>query len=150
MNLEEEEDLNKNKNYNNNLDSDKWGPKAWETLHSITFGYPNNPTPEQQKKYKMFFTLLKDVLPCCSCRENFENHLRMPSLELNDKRLQNKDSLTRWLFEMHNHVNVSLGKKLEEYENVKIKYESMRVKNGGGEASLHKPKYYLYKPNKKN
>ena len=32
-----------------------WGPSGWIFLHTITFNYPINPTPEQKIKHKELF-----------------------------------------------------------------------------------------------
>ena len=52
-NSESEED-----NSNNGLISKIWGPGLWIGLHSISFGYPINPSEEQKKNYKQFFELV--------------------------------------------------------------------------------------------
>jgi hypothetical protein len=37
----------------------KWGKHVWKALHYIAMGYPDNPTDQQKKDYKKFYTLLK-------------------------------------------------------------------------------------------
>jgi hypothetical protein len=92
---------------------DKWGPHVWQALHYITLGYPENPTEDQKKKYKNFFVLLKDTLPCSVCANHYgENLKKMP---LTDKDLKNKESLIKWLINFHNIVNEMKDKPIIKY-----------------------------------
>ncbi len=92
---------------------DKWGPHVWQALHYITLGYPENPTEDQKKKYKNFFVLLKDTLPCSVCANHYgENLKKMP---LSDKDLKNKESLVKWLINFHNIVNEMKEKPIIKY-----------------------------------
>ena len=92
---------------------DKWGPHVWQALHYITLGYPQNPTKEQKLKYKTFFVLLKDTLPCSVCANHYaENLKKMP---LSDKDLANKESLVKWLINFHNVVNKMKEKPVIKY-----------------------------------
>ena len=45
-------------NKNNGLMTKIWGPSGWEFLHSVSFGYPIEPTAEQKKIIKIFFIVL--------------------------------------------------------------------------------------------
>ncbi len=92
---------------------DKWGPHVWQALHYITLGYPEIPTEDQKKKYKNFFVLLKDTLPCSVCANHYgENLKKMP---LSDKDLKNKESLVKWLINFHNIVNEMKEKPIIKY-----------------------------------
>ena len=53
--------MNKETTFNNNDYNSKdgmltsvWGPSLWHSLHTISFNYPTNPTPEQKKRYLSF------------------------------------------------------------------------------------------------
>ena len=92
---------------------DKWWPNVWQALHYITLGYPEKPTEDQKKKYKNFFVLLKDTLPCSVCANHYgENLKKMP---LTDKDLKNKESLIKWLINFHNIVNEMKDKPIIKY-----------------------------------
>ena len=86
-----------------------WGESAWKFLHYVTFAYPNNPSIIEKNNYKNFFLDLTNVLPCHVCKENYKEHLK--KLPLTDNVLSNKFSLVIWLFNVHNEVNTSLGRK---------------------------------------
>ena len=94
-----------------------WGPVVWHALHYITLGYPTNPSEDNKQKYKQFFTLLYDVLPCSICAHHFsENLIKMP---LTDQVLQNKESLIKWLIDFHNVVNEMNKKPIVKYEDAR-------------------------------
>jgi hypothetical protein len=96
------------------LGPDTWGPVVWHALHYITLGYPVNPTPRNKIKYKHFFTLLSDVLPCSICAKHFEENL--VNMPLDDKVLENKESLIKWLIDFHNIVNEKNNKPIIMYK----------------------------------
>ena len=89
-----------------------WGPHGWKFLHYLSFGYPDNPTTEDKNNYKTFFLSLQHVLPCSICAKHYSDNLVQYSL---DEALQNKDSLIRWVIDIHNQVNTELNKKEYTY-----------------------------------
>lgn len=115
-------------NINNGLITKIWGPSLWIGLHCITFGYPINPTFEQKENYKIFFEKVGDVLPCKHCRDSYKNFINEQDTIL-DNALENRDSLTKWLYNIHNKVNEKLGMDYGiSYNMVQKKYESYRAK----------------------
>lgn len=142
-----EEDVNKS-NANNGLITKIWGPAMWDSVHSITFGYPLEPSKEDKERYKIFFTYLGFVLPCIFCKQSYQQFIsdnmdNMPDTHqelyqeliktgdtvLNDKVFESRDSLCRWGWRLHNTVN----KKLDvdygvTYDEFVDKYESYRAK----------------------
>lgn len=89
-----------------------WGRALWKGLHSITFGYPNNPTDEDAKHYKIFFETLAWTLPCSLCRESYSNFIKGNGHEntwLANNIFETRMSLVKWLFDVHNKVNEKLG-----------------------------------------
>ena len=84
-----------------------WGKHVWKALHYIAVGYPNEPTEQQKKDYKMFYTLLKTVLPCNVCREHYTENLKQ--LPITDDVLKNNSSLIKWTIDLHNLINEQLG-----------------------------------------
>ena len=103
-----------------------WGPGAWEFLHSITFNYPNHPTPKEKQQTRQFFHLLKYVLPCERCRQHYTEGIEkiMPI----EPHLKNQETLSRWLVRFHNTVNKRLGKPIMSYDSVREKYQAMQGK----------------------
>lgn len=92
-----------------------WGASGWKFLHSITFQYPLKPSVNDKAHYKEFFNSLKYTLPCEKCSYHYMNHLRKYPI---DGALESRDQLVRWLINVHNEVNKSLGKREYKYEEV--------------------------------
>ena len=93
---------------------DAWGPHAWKFLHYVSLGYPDKPTKEDKEKYKSFFLLLQDVLPCAICREHFkDNYSKLP---LTDDILSSRDKLIKWVIDLHNIVNEMKNKPTVSYD----------------------------------
>lgn len=113
----------------NGLITKIWGPKLWFSLHCISFGYPEQPTPEQREKYKQFFESIQYVLPCIYCRESCSKMYHQLNNQISDEHFKDRKSLTKWLYDLHNQVNNKLGKKFDlSYHDVCKYYESFRVK----------------------
>lgn len=116
-----------NNDYNSNdgMMTYIWGPALWHSLHTISFNYPVNPTKEHQKHYEKFFKSLRHVLPCKYCRDNYVNNLK--DLPITKAVLKNRESFSRWVYELHEKVNKNLGKKSDlTYEQVRNRYEHFR------------------------
>ena len=92
-----------------------WGSSGWKFLHSITFQYPVKPTVDDKAHYKEFFNSLKYTLPCQKCAYHYSKHLRKYPI---DNALKSKDDLVKWLIDVHNEVNKSLGKGEYSYQEV--------------------------------
>lgn len=114
-------------NDNNGLITTIWGPFVWKTLHSITFGYPIDPTDENKKHYKIFFESVGNVLPCKHCRDSYNYFINTEPTILDDKALTNRKTLTKWLYLLHERVNEKLGFNYGmSYQDVCDKYNSYR------------------------
>lgn len=119
---------NIDKNLNNGLLTKIWGPPLWTALHSISFGYPIQPTDEQRKKYKEFFTLIGDVLPCIYCRESYKEYINSGNTKLTDDVMKNRETITKWLYMLHEAINKKLGVDYGlSYEDVVNRYETYRA-----------------------
>ena len=102
-----------------------WGPSLWHSLHTMSFNYPVKPTDKQKKEYLEFFKSLKNVLPCKYCRQNYIENIKV--IKLNKSTMKNRNTLSRWLYNLHNHINKQLGKNINiTYEEVRDRYESFR------------------------
>jgi len=115
------------KDYNSNdgMMTSIWGPSLWHTLHTISFNYPVNPTDEQKQNYLNFFIGIKNILPCGTCRINYEKNLKQIPITL--KTLKNRKTLSKWVYNIHELVNKMLNKKSNlTYDQVRDRYESFR------------------------
>lgn len=118
-----------NTDINNGLLPRIWGPHMWKTLHCISFGYPINPSTEQQENYKKFFENLGNVLPCKYCSDSYNRIISDSKVRLDDEIFKTRDNLTQWVFDLHNMVNQKLCVNYAiTYDEVVDKYESFRAK----------------------
>ena len=104
-----------------------WGPGIWHYLHTMSFNYPNEPTSKDKHNYKNFVLSLEGVLPCKYCRINLKNNLK--KLPLHTKHMKNRESFSRYIYELHELVNTMLHKKSNlSYDDVRERYEHFRAR----------------------
>lgn len=104
-----------------------WGPSLWHYLHMISFNYPVKPTKENKKYYRELINNLKYTLPCKYCRDNLKNNLKDHPLTANA--LKNRENFSKWMYELHEHVNKMLGKKSGlSYDKIRERYEHFRAR----------------------
>jgi hypothetical protein len=101
------------------MKNSQWGPSAWLFLHSVSFQYPENPTDQEKNNYKIFFESLQNILPCPNCREHYQKNLKE-----NPMNLESRESLIKWVIDLHNLVNQKNSKKEYSYDEVKDLYQS--------------------------
>ena len=102
-----------------------WGPMLWSYLHTMSFNYPNEPTAENKKHYKEFLLNLQNVMPCKHCRLNLTKNLK--ELPLTMQQMQNRETFSRYVYDLHEAVNRMLNKKSGlSYEDVRERYENFR------------------------
>lgn len=100
-----------------------WGEHAWIFLHSITLAYPKYPTKDDKENMKNFIYSLQFILPCNKCKKNFSDHLiKYP---LTDTILSSKETLVKWLHNLHNIVNIQNNKKTISYYEMLKKYDDL-------------------------
>ena len=115
-------------NSNNGLITSIWGPPTWESFHSITFGYPINPSEQEKQDYLAYFKLLGKVLPCIYCRESYQKFISESNTKLDMNVVFSRETLTRWGHRLHDSVNNKLGVDYgDTYEELCYKYESYRA-----------------------
>ncbi len=104
-----------------------WGPPMWHFLHTMSFNYPVNPTPEQKRHYRDFVLNLQNVLPCKYCRMNLTKNFK--SLPLTMAHMKDRDSFSRYVYELHELVNRMLKKTSNlTYCDVRERYEHFRAR----------------------
>ena len=113
----------------NGMQTRVWGPAGWIFLHCIAHNYPQSPTQEQRDSYSQFFRLIGFVLPCRYCRESYQEYINQPGTLLNDQVMENRETFSKWLYDVHNKINKKLGiKDCITFKQIKEKYESFRSK----------------------
>jgi hypothetical protein len=89
------------------MDIRDWAPNAWVYLHAVTLSYPEAPTEQERHAYRQFFTSVGQTLPCRACCEHYTDQLAS-----NPPQLASRDTLVRWLIDIHNGVRKSQGKRI--------------------------------------
>lgn len=84
-----------------------WGRYLWTSIHTIALGYPDEPSEQDKKDFKEFFTSLWKVIPCQRCSDNYKRHLTELPI---DGFLGSNTDLFKWTVDLHNIVNKELGK----------------------------------------
>lgn len=107
-----------------------WGPCLWTALHMMSLNYPVDPSPADKHHYLTFFRSLKWTLPCKSCRESYGKFIaakgRRTHLSLGTMR--SRESLARWMYEVHCAVSKRIGKKTTiSFEGMCKKFEVFRA-----------------------
>jgi hypothetical protein len=116
-----------------------WGPLAWTFLHTISFNYPVNPTHEDKVHYRDFIISLQHVLPCKYCRINLKNNLKQKPLNM--CHMENRETFSRYIYELHELVNKMLHKKSNlTYCDVRERYEHFRSR-----CTEEKPTVFTFK-----
>lgn len=112
---------------NNGMLVSIWGPSAWHFMHTMSFNYPVHPTNEDKKYYRDYILNLVHVLPCGKCRKNLkENFKKLPLKKIN---MKNRESFSRYVYDLHELVNHMLGKESGlSYLQIKERYEHFRAR----------------------
>lgn len=107
---------------NKGFQTNCWGPPLWFVLHMITLNY----NPDQKKGYIQFFKSLQFVLPCKACRINYKETIKSHSkLKLTNSVFANRETLSFWLFKLHNFVTKCTRGEISEYTNSKTDFNKM-------------------------
>jgi hypothetical protein len=106
------------------MDTRFWGPSGWRLLHTISFAYH----PRDVSAFREFFHTLPFVLPCKFCRTSLSEYMKEYPLE---PALKSRDTLSRWLWTIHNQVNSKLRSQNlnvdpdPSFEQVRVFYEEL-------------------------
>ena len=121
-----------------------WGAPLWHFLHTMSFNYPVNPSQEDKEHYRDFVLSLEHVLPCKYCRQNLKTNFK--SLPLTMAEMKNRETFSRYMYELHELVNRMLKKKSNlTYCDVRERYEHFRAR-----CTEEEPVIFKYTKTKKN
>ena len=105
---------NMNNNITNNIKPYFWGPKLWYSIYSFVSVYPDNPTSEIINSAKQFFISIKQLLPCKSCRNHYNQHTQEGNTNINNNiNFMSRNNLIEFVFNLRNKVNNN--KEIEYY-----------------------------------
>ena len=109
------------------LDSNIWGPHMWFFLHTSAMSYPLRPSAATKKKFYDFFQNLHLFIPIESMGSYFSKLLDEYPIT---PYLDNRESLVRWVWFIHNKLNEKLEKPLISLNDFYINYyEEYKPKN---------------------
>ena len=104
-----------------------WGPGMWHYLHTMSFNYPANPTPQDKSHYRDFILQLQYVLPCGKCRKNLKRNFA--KLPLTHSDMASRETFSKYIYRLHELVNDILHKKSGlSYDMVRERYEHFRAR----------------------
>lgn len=113
------------------ISTDVWGPKAWGFMHAISFRYPETDASlEERTAILHFLNSLKLLIPCAKCRAHYASYLDDPDTGIRgtcSAHLEHRESISRWMVELHNDVNQRLGKASRSYDDVAEEYSHGEV-----------------------
>ena len=129
---------------NNGMLTTVWGPSTWHLLHTMSFNYPVSPTCDDKRNYRNFIISLQCVLPCGKCRKNLRKNFE--KLPLKMKHMQNRQTFSKYVYDLHEVVNTMLHKKSGlSYNDVRERYEHFRAR-----CTEEKPIIFKYTKTKRN
>jgi FAD-linked sulfhydryl oxidase len=89
-------------------DVERLGRHTWTFLHTTASYYPPDPTQQQRTSMLSLLRALPVLYPCHTCADELGSYMKAHPPEKAVE--QGRTSLERWLCEVHNEVNVRLGK----------------------------------------
>ena len=108
------------------IQPDIWGPHGWKFMHYISLGYPINPSENDKLNYKNFYYSLQYILPCEKCQINYRKNILENPI---DNFLKDRESLTKWVIDIHNKVNLETNKPIYDYDEAILLYTNHTNKN---------------------
>ena len=109
------------------LDPNVWGPPMWFFLHTSAMCYPLRPNAVTKKKFYDFFQNLHLFIPIEAMGSNFSKLLDEYPIA---PYLDNRESLIRWVWFIHNKINQQIEKPQISLNDFYLKYyDAYKPKN---------------------
>lgn len=90
-----------------------WARPLWIFIYTLLATYPDNPSIETQQYAYNFMIALQAVMPCPTCAEHFLAHISSPGFK---EALKTKLGFAKWIFHVHNDINLRTNKPTLSYE----------------------------------
>lgn len=110
------------------LSISKWGPAAWQFLHTVSYTYQKEPSLDDKHNMYMFLTYFAKVLPCTKCKNDFTDYVNT-TLSKNSSHLESRKNLSMYINDAHNYVNKKTGKRQWTYEESREKFLTPNTDN---------------------
>ena len=113
---------------------ESWGPATWYILHSISFSWDERFIND----YRRFFNLIAQTIPCQKCKNHFSRSINRQNWLIRNN-VTSKESMTKWLIDIHNDVNRRNRKKIISYDRARNIYL-----NKEGNVKYRRQQYYTF------
>lgn len=100
------------------LDKDELGRSTWNFLHTMAAYYPEKPTSEEQTKMKELIKNFSVFYPCDVCAKHLRDDIKKTPPDVSSSQ-----ALAQWFCQVHNRVNVRLGKSVFDCTRVKERWK---------------------------
>jgi hypothetical protein len=112
--------------------TEEWGPVMWRILHALAekSGSVNDKVnrAEEINNWPRLIKVMVQGLPCDDCRYHYSEWIKSSPFILPDNYTQINEYIKKWLFDLHNNINVRNGKAIFDYETLKESYENVPIK----------------------
>lgn len=116
-------------------ENQEWGPFVWRMLHSLAERVTKVVTPLYQKDERHAWVNILNttgtMLPCSDCRDHYKQYLeRFPVKDIMTLPYASLGEwIRRWIFNIHNSVNVRLDKPIFSYNDLATTYSNFDPMN---------------------
>lgn len=110
----------------------EWGPMFWTLLHALAERAGSAPLPglqgDEMRAWKIILTTLPKALACEDCRTHLTGYIGANPVVLPDKYSDVQDYIRLYLYNLHESVNVRLGKPSFGFADLTIVYRGHNLK----------------------
>lgn len=114
-------------------DNVEWGPVFWALLHGLAERAGSAPMPGLQgdeiRAWQGLLTHLPKTLPCEDCRGHMKQYISENPIEVPEVFSELKTYVKRWLFNLHDNVDIRLGKATFLYDDLTAEYGAVPLRN---------------------
>jgi hypothetical protein len=102
-----------------------WGAALWKYMHFAAANYPERPSETQIHEMKSWLECLATTIPCDNCAKHFRAYMDKYKSQMYNI-CSSKDTLFKFLVDIHNKVNERLGKPIVSYEDAYKLYDNKK------------------------
>ena len=114
-------------------DNVEWGPVFWALLHGLAERAGSAPMPglcpDEMRAWNGLLSTLHKTLPCDDCRKHLANYVLLNPVVIPEQHSELKEYVIRWLYNLHESVNMRLGKPSFLFEELKGEYGTVPLRN---------------------
>lgn len=114
-------------------DNVEWGPVFWALLHGLAERTGRAPMiglrPDEMRAWKGLLSTLHKTLPCENCRMHLSEYLILNPVAIPEEYNNLKKYVVKWLYDLHESVNLRLGKPSFLFEELAGEYSAVPLRN---------------------